>query len=238
MAESAPAPADGAKEVKEAKKGVHPLVWVGIGCGGILIIGIAAVIIGGCFVASKVHDIATDQKLQDKLLGAATGTDVTTDAETGEKVFRDKKTGESVGIDVTAPGKDGSEGRITVRNPETGESMTAGAASTIPDGFPKAFPLYAGMQVVASSHMAMKKGENFSVAMKSDATPDAILAWYRAKLPAAGYDIKLDRSVPGKGAMLHLQRKGVADAVGYLVVGSGKDGKTDVSINLTEPKAP
>ncbi len=46
--------------MSEPKKGLSPLAWIGIGCGGIMLIGIIVLGIGGYFAAKTVAEYADD----------------------------------------------------------------------------------------------------------------------------------------------------------------------------------
>jgi hypothetical protein len=76
-----------------AKKGMKPLAWVGIGCGGLLLLGIIAGIFGFVFLRGKIAEMtANPERTQAEML-VAFHPDlemVSSDAEKGEMTIRTK----------------------------------------------------------------------------------------------------------------------------------------------------
>ncbi len=114
MANGAPPPIPGSAP---AKQGMSPWAWVAIGCGGIIVIGIVAVVGLGLFAVKKGKEFVED----------ATGTESVTEfledmqenpAKTmAETVIRTNPELELVGTDDDA-------GTITFTNTKTGEEAT------------------------------------------------------------------------------------------------------------------
>ena len=89
----------------EPKKGLSPLAWIGIGCGGLLLIGILVVSVGGYFAAKTVSDFVGDNP-------AAAAAEaivrinpelelVESDREAGTITIREKSTGKEVTVNYS-----------------------------------------------------------------------------------------------------------------------------------------
>jgi hypothetical protein len=93
------------------RKGLSPLAWVGIGCGAILVLIVLAVGVGGYLFKKKVVDPAMDNPT----MAAA------------EVIVR-------MNPDFEVVSSDYAEGKITVKNKQTGEVMTVDASKTSENG--------------------------------------------------------------------------------------------------------
>ncbi|MEM8961194.1 MAG: hypothetical protein AAGD38_06940 [Acidobacteriota bacterium] len=96
-----PAPPDAAPK----RSGLPPLAWVAIGCGALVVIGGIVLLLGGMFVAKKVGDVAQD--MENNPAAAA--------AELIVKLNPELELIES----------DRDAGTMTIRNKQTGETLTA-----------------------------------------------------------------------------------------------------------------
>jgi hypothetical protein len=142
----------------EGKKGFHPLAWVGLGCGAMLIIGIlgGALLIGWCQRAVEAHS----GELSDPESAAAMVAEmairsnpdlelVSSDRESGTVTFRDKDSGTetTVTYDDALEGKftvrtddgvtviDGSNGGIRTETPSGVATFGRGGIENLPDWF-------------------------------------------------------------------------------------------------------
>ncbi len=87
-----------------SKKGLSPLAWVGIGCGGLIVLGLIAIVAGGMFVSGKVKQGLAD----------ANGNPERFAAEMVVKFNPDMEMVEA----------NDEEGKMTIRMKKTGEEMT------------------------------------------------------------------------------------------------------------------
>jgi len=113
-------------EEQQQRTGLHPLAWVGIGCGVLILIISAALVFGGIFVANKVGDVAKDFKDNPELAAARMVVklnpeieEVSFDEDAKTITLRDKKSGET----VTASFKDLKDGKLFLTG-EDGETVT------------------------------------------------------------------------------------------------------------------
>lgn len=95
------------------KKGLHPMVWVGIGCAGIALVAIVAVVAGGIFAVNKARDIAAE--LEDN------------PAPTLAKMLA------AANPDIEFVAEDSASGTVTFLNTRTNEEITVSYAD-IEDG--------------------------------------------------------------------------------------------------------
>ncbi|MEZ5305026.1 MAG: hypothetical protein R3F11_30930 [Verrucomicrobiales bacterium] len=84
----------------QQKKGLSPLAWVGIGCGGLVLLGVIAVVGLGVWGFGKAKEFAEDPS---KIVELAVNADpnlevVKNDADAGEFTYRNKSTGEEITI--------------------------------------------------------------------------------------------------------------------------------------------
>lgn len=204
------------------KKGVHPLVWVGLGCGALLLVGFAFLVAGGIYFGGKVKDFAEDMEANPVMtaarLYAAVNPDVevvSADEERQEVTLRSTRTGEEVTVDL----QDLQEGRISFRNdqgevrvgleegPDGGGRMTVesqegtlsvGAGGSVKD-VPPWVPIYPGAN--AQSNMALNTEEvvqGVLTVTTSDSYSD-LVDFYRDQLEDAGFDIEFTGTGTGTG---------------------------------------
>lgn len=115
MSNGTPPPPPGA--AAPAKKGLSPLAWVGIGCAGLLLLGIIGFVALGAFAVKKGKDV----------LEEATGSRSIADIADDFKDNPAQAMAETVvrmNPDLELVASDASEGTITFRNSKTGEQAT------------------------------------------------------------------------------------------------------------------
>lgn len=149
--DQAPPPPPAAPAEPTKKKGLHPMAWVGIGCGGLLVVAVIGIAIAVGFFKRKVNEFqenlaANPQKAAaEMIVGMNPDLEMVTDDETaGEMTIRVKSSGE----EITVSYADIAEGRFTVTAPD-GTTTSIGAAdeSKIPAWVPR-YPNIANQQTV------------------------------------------------------------------------------------------
>ncbi len=202
-------------EQAPAKKGLPIWAWVGIGCGGLLIVVLVVVMAAGFFVANKVKDVAADFEDNPAMATARMIVklnpeleEVSTDEEAGTITVLNKDTGEeiTVNFDDIEDGKFSwttDEGEVTVDASELEESgsMTV----TREDGavvfatgrptdkdVPSWVPMYPGTE--PSSRHSMRTETTVSGGFEiGTADPVAdVLEFYRSELDGAGYTVSVN----------------------------------------------
>lgn len=202
--------------MSEQKKGLSPLAWIGIGCGGLLIIGMIVVTIGGYFAVKTASDFVGDNpaaaaaeaivSLNPELeliesnreagtmtvRETSTGKQVTVDysaLERGELSF-DDGSGETVSIDASAAVAAAAEGGpITINS--GGSTMTiggSGAATEVPSWLGE-FP---GTKSDEGGYTGTSNGKRSGIYSFKTDDATAALAYYEGRLEALG--LEADRS--------------------------------------------
>ena len=202
-------------EQAPAKKGLPIWAWVGIGCGGLLILVLIVVMAAGFFVANKVKDVAADFEDNPAMATARMIVklnpeleEVSTDEEAGTITVRNKKTGEEITVNfediedgklsfTTDEGEvkvDASQldesGSMTVTS-EDGSVVFATGKPSAKD-LPSWVPMYPGTE--PSSRHSMRTETTLSGGFEittDDAVAD-VLEFYRSKLESAGYEISVN----------------------------------------------
>jgi hypothetical protein len=233
------------------KKGLHPMAWVGIGCGVFVLIGIVAVVLVISWGARKVKEVAQDFEANPERAAAEMVVKfnpememVSADDTAGTMTIRMKDTGEEVTLDY----QDIAEGKFTVTTDEgtttvngregvVNTTNTAGETTSIGGGggiekMPKWFDIPEGLtgwQVLMHSERAGK----VSVIVKAEATK-----------PFAEIGEALKKNLEAKGfEEMGNVTSGPATSVGYAHKGEGKNvnvsmaserGKDYVMFTMTE----
>jgi hypothetical protein len=202
-------------EQAPAKKGLPIWAWVGIGCGGLLILVLIVVMAAGFFVANKVKDVAADFEDNPAMATARMIVklnpeleEVSTDEEAGTITVRNKKTGEEITVNfediedgklsfTTDEGEvkvDASQldesGSMTVTS-EDGSVVFATGKPSAKD-LPSWVPMYPGTE--PSSRHSMRTETTLSGGFEittDDAVAD-VLEFYRSELESAGYEISVN----------------------------------------------
>jgi len=202
-------------EQAPAKKGLPIWAWVGIGCGGLLILVLIVVTAAGFFVANKVKDVAADFEDNPAMATARMIVklnpeleEVSTDEEAGTITVRNKKTGEEITVNfediedgklsfTTDEGEvqvDASQldesGSMTVTS-EDGSVVFATGKPSAKD-LPSWVPMYPGTE--PSSRHSMRTETTLSGGFEittDDAVAD-VLEFYRSELESAGYEISVN----------------------------------------------
>lgn len=228
-----------------AKKGLSPLAWVAIGCGGIAIIGILVVgglvMAGGMFAKKQLDKLEKNPAMTAAEWAVRANPDlelVESDPEAGTLTIRDKKTGEVTTISAedakegkfTVTTKEGTSsvdfsggedgGSLTVTN-EKGETSTFSAGANAPTGFPSWVPAYPGgvPQGMFQVNSPQERGASFTV-QTSDAVAK-VLEFYKGKLEGAGLAVQ-SSSYEANGKV-----------AGGTVTGTSSDQKRTVNVIVT-----
>jgi hypothetical protein len=186
-------------------------MWVLVGCGSFLIIGIIAVLLGGYFVWNKAKQAGFDPDLIQnkpalavaKMIVAANPDIelVSADDEKGTITVRDKKTGETVTVnlddakqgkirfkkdgedEVTIEAKgDESKGSLEVKSAEGNAKFSTGSAERLPDWL----PVYPDVQLVGSYSAQNKDGQSGGFHFATKDSPSKIISFYEDGLKRAG----------------------------------------------------
>ena len=122
----------------------------------------------------------------------------------------------------------GDKESLTISN-EKGESMKfgSGAATKLPDTWPKDVPVYAGVKL--TSTMETTKGS--TVVFETADPPAKIWEYYVSALPAQGWKVVI-KSQSGEGGFASFEKKAEKRAV--IVTVSSSQGKTTGTVSASQ----
>ena len=239
------------------RKGLHPLAWVGIGCGVLLVIAAAAVIIGGFFVARSVKHVAEDFEDNPGLAAARFIVkaspeleEVEVNEDEGTMTVRNTKTGELITVnfadiaegrfswstdgeeEVTVDVSDAEDGTVRIeRGDGDGFSLTTGAA--VSDEIPGWVPVYPGSEPENRGTMTTSDSVNGNFTLKTDDPVTDVLAYFRDELKGAGFEVNVNTysGEGAEGALLNASNE--AEKQNVVVVIGTTDGATTMSVTYT-----
>ncbi len=199
------------------RKGLGPLAWIAIGCGGLILVVGMVMVAGGLFVAKKVKDVAADfeanpaQAAAELVVRAHPDLElVSSDPDHGKLTVRNKTTGEEATFDIA----DIQNGNFSFETPEgkvdinasgvtTGEGMKIsssqgdvqlGGTAATPDWV----PLYPGASASQSVFSAVtQEGTNGILALSTADSPEAVVEFYETKLKELGFAVQVTRFSSG-----------------------------------------
>ena len=200
------------------QKKSNALMYVLIGCGTMLIIGVIVVFLGGYFVWNKAKQAGLDPELMQKKpalaaakLMIAANPDielVSVDDEKGLITVRDKKTGETVtvNLDDAQKGKvtfkkegedevsieakgDEEKGSVEVKSGEGTAKFGSGSVDKIPDWI----PLYPDAQPIGSYSAQNKDGWSGGFHFATKDSPNKVISFYEDGFKRAG--LKVDTNL-------------------------------------------
>jgi hypothetical protein len=220
-----------------AKKGTSPLVWILAGCGGLIVIGVLAMLVGGYFVAHKVKGYAELAKKNPAMAAAKLAVSfnpnleiVSEDDDKGTLTVRDKKSGE----EITMNAEDIKQGRLKFKNKKGEEVTFEGSTEKGKEGVrvktdkgsmsfgnataeapPSWVPVYPGAKAMASSRQKTEEGLTGTFTFQTTDAGEQVMAFYERELKSAGFEVER----AGTGGLANLSAK------------SG-DGKSKVNVVL------
>lgn len=168
------------------KKGLHPLAWVGIGCGGLLVLAI----IGGAFLVGamkrKYDEVVKEfaenpQKVvAEQVVKMNPDLEVVLeDDEAGEMTIRNTATGEESTISY----KDLAEGKLTVKG-DDGSIIQLGSADL--SSVPAWVPVYPTMNSPLVPYHQDKAGEVHGlVSFTTSDAPADVMAFYESGMSSS-----------------------------------------------------
>lgn len=180
------------------KKKTHPLAWVLVAIGGVLLLFGLLIIAGGLFLFNKAKQAGFDPDLWAKNPAAAAARMIAAanpdaelvrvDERKGIVVIREKSTGKTFTINF----EDVKRGRI-VFSDDRGETVALGGAAKLPDWV----PVYAGAkpELAAAGEGAERSGGTYQFTTRDSVS--AVAGYYKAALEKAGFTINAETAQPG-----------------------------------------
>ena len=254
MAASTPQPP--APTAPAPQKKTSPLVWILVGCGGLMVIGaiIAAVVI--YWGAHKLRGVAESVKKNPAVFAAKLAVMankdlevVSSDDDAGTVTIRNKKTGE----EITMNAQDIKQGRLKFKN-EKGEEVTfEGSGQPGKEGLriksikgsmtfgnaegekaPTWVPMYPGGTTLASASQKTAESTTGHISFQTTDSTDKILSFYERELKAGGFAVERT-AVQGMVRLANLNAKadGGKRTVNVIVTPVGE--ASQVAVQYTGP---
>lgn len=162
-----------------ARKGLHPLAWVGIGCGGLLVVAIIAVAFLFGAAKRKYDSVVKEFKENPQKVVAEKVVELNPDFEmlsendeAGEMTIRNKATGEETTISY----QDLAEGKLTVKG---GDGSVTQLGSADLSSVPAWVPAYPSMTDPVVPYHQDKSGEiQGLLSFSCNDTPADVIAFY------------------------------------------------------------
>jgi len=236
-----------------ARQGLHPLAWVGIGCGVIMVIVVVGLVIGGYFVARSVKSVAEDFEDNPGLAAARLVVkaspeleEVEVDEDAGTMTIRNTRTGELVtvnfedikqgrfswtagGEEVTVDVSDAESGTVKIESSD-GKGFQLSTGDAVTEDVPEWVPIYPGTEPKNRGSMKTDTTVSGNYTASTDDGVDEVLDWFRNELSAAGYEVNINTysGDKGKGGMVNGTLKGEGKTV--VVIANKEDGPTHITV--------
>lgn len=247
-----PPPAASPAPAPPEKKGTSPIVWIAVGCGGLLLLFAIVAMLGAFFVYNKVKDARHNPALAAAKLMTLGNRDlviVRSDDRAQTVTIRDKRTGREVTVDLDQI----KQGRITFRD-EKGEQATietkgeGGEASikmtgekgtvtmgTGAEGPPAWVPTYAGIKPVGVASVRSQEEVSGTYTFETRDSPEQVAKSFESELKKAGFKVTTtSMSTEGRtaGGMVSGVTEGEKRAVNVIL--STENGMTKAVVTYAE----
>lgn len=233
----------------QGKKGLPVIAWIAIGCGGIVVAGIAVFMIIGWLAVNKMKDVAEDFEGNPTKAAAELMVSmnpelelVSSDDDGGTLTIREKSSGKvvTVNYDEIQQGKlsfeseegtvelsgqaGGDQGFMTIKTDE-GETRIGGGGDV-----PTWVPAHPATTTRQSLYRAeTPKGEMGHAAFAVDAPVDEVVEFYKSELEGAGYEVSVTSFSSDEGQMSVVS--GQKDGGATIVASVGEmDGSSEVTV--------
>ena len=238
------------------KKGLHPLAWVAIGCGGLLLLVLIGFFAAGAFVVNKAKGWVEKAEANPALAAAEMVVRmnpeidlVSKDEAAGTMTVRNKKTGETVTLsfDEIAEGrfsieKDGERTAISVGQ----ESAGGGLRIEGPDGemvfgvsadrekIPGWVPLYPGASFEGQGVLTAGSSTQGTFSQQTVDSRQEVAAFYRARFEELGIPVQTVTAEGGEGGDTTWLTGSVGGRTLGVHIGAAEGGRTAVQISFSE----
>ena len=239
------------------KKKTSPLVWILVGCGGLVLLVAIIMLVGGYFVAKKAGSYLKDAEKNPALAAAKMIVAMNPELETvsaddaaGTITIRNKKTGEVVTLDledvkkgkirfknekgeeaeISASG-DGESGKLEIKSREGTMTFGAGGEAERPDWVPE----YPGSQPEGMYSTKGAQGLSAAFTFQTSDSPEDVMAFYEEQLKGGGFEVttsSMKKAGKLSGGLVNGQLEKAKRIVHVTV--SDEDGGTRVAVNYSE----
>jgi hypothetical protein len=213
------------------KKGMPVWGWFAMGCGILAILGIGSCFAVGFFVNKKVSEVAEDFEKNPAKAAAELAVKLNPEVELvssteHEMTVRNKKTGEVITVDF----EDAKNGKFTFKSKE-GEAtavLGSGANTKVPEWV----PMIDGERT-GNYEATTPEGHAGAVTITTAETVANVMAFYKAKLEAAGFEVQtLTADGPVSGGTVIGTAADRKRAINVVI--STADGKTQAIVTFNE----
>ena len=241
------------------KKGLSPLAWVGIGCGGLLLLAIIAFVVAGAiglsWLGGKAKEFEDNPAMASAKMMVRMNPElelVESDDEAGTLTIRNKETGEvvTVGLDeieegrirfesedgeeITigmAEGTEEGEGAFTVRDEEGNTRMRIGAGGE--EEIPAWVPRYEGAEPQGTYYSESGGEITGGFSYETGDPVDDVLAYFAEAFSEAGLEeTGRTSSQVGEGRYATINGEGGGRTVGVMATSEGET--TQVVVSYSE----
>lgn len=218
-------PPSGASSPASQRKS-KTLMYVLLGCGGVLVVALAAAIALGLFVRQKAGDVGRNPAMAAAKMVAALNPDievVSADEATGRITLREKKTGKTITMDFRDVQKgrirfegdggerveiesegEGKSGTFRMKTPEGELRAGAGSLASLPSWVPVC-PGAAPGEAFSAQSVEERTG---TVHLKCRGAVEEVAAFYERELKAAGMKVQRQAVLSGEANMVILGGQG------------------------------
>jgi hypothetical protein len=184
------------------------LTYVLVGCGGLLLLVVLAMLAVGLYIRSKAAEFGSNPAFAAAKLAASLNPEVEVldaNSGTGKITMRNKKTGKTVTMDFrdiqkgrfSLEGEDGEKvdlnaqgegdsGSLSIKGPDGSMEFGAGSAAKIPAWVPK----YPGAQVAGTFSSQGAQGDGGTFQLKCSGSVEAVAAFYEREIKSAGMTVQ------------------------------------------------
>ena len=254
---SAPPPMPQGPMGAPAAKKTSPLVWILVGCGGLVLLVAIIMLVAGVFVAKKAGTYLKDAEKNPAMAAAKMIVAMNPELETvsaddaaGTITIRNKKTGEVVTLDledvkkgkirfrnekgeeaeISASG-DGESGTLEIKSSEGTMTLGAGGEAARPDWVPE----YPGAEPQGMYSTSGPQGLSAAFTFLSSDSPEDVMAFYEEQLKGAGFEVTTSTMKKGgklSGGLVNGMLERPKRIVHVTV--NDEDGGTRVAVNYSE----
>lgn len=241
------------------KKGLSPLAWVGIGCGGLLILGLIAFVIaaalGLSWLGGQVDEFEDNPAMASAKMLVRVNPElelVEADDEAGTLTVRNKETGEvvTVGLDEIEEGRirfesgDGEEitvgleegeegeGAFTVRDQEGKTRMRIGAGGE--EDIPAWVPRYPDVEAQGTYYSESGGEVSGGFTFETEDSVDDVVAYFEEAFADAGLE-ESSRTSSSAGGTRYSNLTAEGDGRTVSVMATGEEGATQVVVSFSAP---
>lgn len=239
------------------KKGLGALGWIAIGCGVIVVVIGAVLLIGGMFLWNKGKDMAADFEANPGLASARLVVrmnpeleEVAVDEDAGTMTVRNTSTGEEVTVDwsrieegkfrwsssesgdVSIEASDAEGGSFEMRSDKGTYRIGSGAAA---DDIPSWVPMYPDAEVQSVTSMSDGETRGGSYSLGVDAPVGEVVEFFRSALEAEGLEVRVNTTSAGGGVENALV-SGEAEGRNAVVMVGSEGEQTSVTVSFSEKR--